>query len=101
MIIYNVTTKVSWAIHEQWLHWMQQEFIPLMIKTGCFVEYKILRLLEIDEEDGPTYAIQYCAVTAKDYEVYFHKHALSLQQLSLKKWGEQTVAFGSVMKVLH
>ena len=101
MIIYNVTIKVDWAIHDQWLQWIQQEHIPLMLKTGCFFESKILRLLEIDEDDGPTYAIQYHALSATDYKRYIQQHASSLRQHNDTTWGEQTIAFRSVMEVLH
>jgi hypothetical protein len=101
MIIYNVTIKVDWAIHDDWLQWMQEEHIPLVINTGCFYESKILRILEIDEDDGPTYAVQYHARTADDYKRYIQQHASSLAHHSDKTWGDQTIAFRSVMEVLH
>ena len=55
MFIYNVTVKVDWSIHEAWVQWMLHEHMPEMIRTGCFTGSKLLRLLEIDEKDGPTY----------------------------------------------
>ena len=100
MIIYNVTIKVDWTIHDEWLKWMQKEHVPLMLQTGCFFDAKILRLLEIDEEDGPTYAFQYHASTAHDYKKYIQQHASSLRKHSQERWGEQ-VSFRSVMEVLH
>ncbi len=53
MIIYNVTIKVDKTIAEDWLLWMQKEHIPEVMATGCFYAYKIVRLLEIDESEGP------------------------------------------------
>jgi len=101
MIIYNVTTKVNWTIHHYWLQWMKEKHIPQMLETGCFFEYKILRLLEVDEEEGPTYAIQYHASTIENYHTYIHQYAVSLRQHTHEKWGEQIIAFRSLLEVLH
>jgi len=66
-IIYNITLKVEAQIADEWLQWMITEHIPEVLKTGCFYDYTILKLLEIDEEEGPTYAIQYRAESKADY----------------------------------
>jgi len=101
MIIYNVTTKVNWPIHDDWLRWMEHEHIPKILETGCFFENRILRLLEIDEEEGPTYAIQYYAFNKADYRGYIEQHAALFRQEIDQKWGDQIIAFRSVMEVLH
>jgi hypothetical protein len=101
MIVYNVTIKVDWEIHDEWLQWMKNEHIPMMLKTGSFFESRILRLLETDEQDGPTYAFQYHASTIEDYTKYIDKHASTLREHTSQRWGDQTIAFRSVMEVLH
>ncbi|MGC5301865.1 DUF4286 family protein, partial [Escherichia coli] len=70
MLIYNVTTKITHAIHEDWLPWMRDIHIPDVLATGCFTKANILRLLDIDDSEGPTYAIQYYAETKADYDQY-------------------------------
>ena len=57
-IIYNVTTQSHHSIASQWLQWMKEEHIPDIIATGCFTHAVILRLIEVDETQGPTYAVQ-------------------------------------------
>jgi Domain of unknown function (DUF4286) len=101
MIIYNVTTKVNWAIHDEWLQWMRQEHIPQILETGCFYESRILRLLETDEEEGPTYAVQYHASKAEDYRAYIEHYAATFRQDAQEQWGDQIISFRSVMEVLH
>jgi hypothetical protein len=73
MIIYNVTTKTDWSIHAEWLQWMQEEHIPGILGTGLFQDCRIMRLLEVDETEGPTYAIQYQASGREDYDHYIRK----------------------------
>ena len=101
MIIYNVTTKVSAAIQDAWLGWMQEEHIPAMISTGCFTHAAILRLLEIDDSEGPTYAIQYHAESKALYNRYIEQFAVAMRQQSFDKWGDQFIAFRSVMMVVN
>lgn len=99
-IIYNVTVKVDAAIAARWLAWLQEEHIPEIMDTGCFSGYKIVRLLEVDESEGPTYAIQYSAESKADYNRYITVHSSRMQQKSFVKWGNGFIAFRSVMQVI-
>lgn len=99
--IYNVTTNVNWPIHEAWLQWMLDTHIPEVISTGCFKKYQVARLLEIDESDGPTYAIQYYAQSKSDYNRYMELHAAKKRQAVIDLWGKQTTAFRTLMQVVH
>lgn len=100
-IIYNVTIKVNAAIANDWLAWLKEEHIVEVIATGCFTNARIMRLIEIDEADGPTYAIQYFAETRALYDQYIEKHAGLMRQKSFEKWGNKFIAFRSVMEVVN
>ena len=80
MIIYNITTKVHWSIHDEWLRWMQQTHIKEIMETGCFTRYQMVKLLETDEEEGATYAIQYYAENMEAYERYIAHFSEILRQ---------------------
>jgi hypothetical protein len=101
MIIYNVTIKVEGSIADAWLQWTLDEHIPDVMKTGCFSSYKVVRLLETDESEGPTYAIQYHADSKADYNRYIQLYAADLREKSFAKWGNQFIAFRSVMQVIQ
>jgi hypothetical protein len=101
MIIYNVTIRVAAAIHTDWLHWLKNEHIPEVIQTGCFTHATILRLMEVDDTEGPTYAIQYFAESKGLYNNYIENHAALLREKSFKKWGNQFIAFRSVLQVVN
>lgn len=100
MLIYNVTTKVSPQVHESWLEWMKKEHIPEIIATGLFHDYRICRLLDQDDSDGPTYAVQYFTDTLENYHTYLQEHAGQLRQKSFDAFGDQFVAFRTVMQVV-
>jgi Domain of unknown function (DUF4286) len=101
MIMYNVTVKVENEITADWLNWLKTEHIPAMIGTGCFTHATILRLLETDDTDGPTYAVQYFAQSKGLLNNYMELHAAALRGQGLKKWGARFIAFRSVMEVVN
>lgn len=101
MIIYNVTIKVDSAIQYEWFVWLKEEHIPDILNTGCFSQANIMRLLETDDAEGPTYAIQYHAQSKALYNRYIEKFARIMQQKSFDKWGGQFIAFRSVMQVVN
>lgn len=101
MIIYNVTIKLDESIHQQWLSWMLDIHIPEMTGTGCFTKATALRLLEVDDSEGPTYAIQYFAESKALYNQYIELHAPEMRQRSFDKWGNRFIAFRSVMQVVN
>jgi hypothetical protein len=100
MIIYNVTIKVDRQIADAWLQWLIDEHIPDVMGTKCFIDYKAVRLLEVDDSEGPTYAVQYFAESKADYDRYIETHAQEMRKRSFEKWGEQFIAFRSVMEVV-
>jgi hypothetical protein len=100
-LIYNVTVKVDQQIADRWLDWLISEHIPEMISTGCFQSYQVVRLLEVDDSEGPTYAIQYRSESKADYNRYLELHANTMRERSLSKWGELVFAFRSIMEVVH
>ena len=101
MIIYNVTIKIQSAILQQWLIWLKEEHIPEILNTGCFTQSNILQLLETDESEGPTYAIQFHAESKSDYNRYLELFSAGLRKKSYEKWGDQFIAFSSVMQVVN
>ena len=100
-IIYNVTTQVEQHIAIAWLQWIREEYIPDIISTGCFTHATILQLIEVDEAQGPTYAIQYHADSKAFYNRYIEIFAEEMGKKITDKWGNQVIAFRSVLQVVN
>lgn len=101
MLIYNVTTKVDWLVHDAWLKWMQEIHIPEVMLTGCFEKQQLVRLLDTDETEGATYAMQYYAVSVSDYNRYTELYAPALRQQAVAKWKERIISFHTLMQVVN
>ena len=101
MIIYNVTIKVDHSIAEEWMSWLKNEHIPDLIATGCFTHATILHLLEADDTEGITYAVQYHAESKALYNRYIENFSEMMRKKATDKWGKKFIAFRSVMQVVH
>ena len=98
MIIYNVTVKVNHSIAESWIKWLKEEHIPAIINTGCFSHATILHLIEAGDEEGITYAIQY---HKELYTRYIENFADEMRKRAIDKWGDNFIAFRTVMQVVN
>ncbi len=100
MLVYNVTTKVDYSIADAWLLWMQETHMPDLLKTGCFIKYQLLKILELDDADGLTYAAQYFASSKDDYDRYLLQHASTLRNEVFEQWGDKIISFKTIMQVI-
>jgi hypothetical protein len=101
MIVYNITIKIVPEIEEEWVSWQKNEHIPDVMSSRQFTDYKFYRLLEQNEADGVTYILQYFAATLENYNRYINETAPLLRQRALDRWGNQFIAFRTVMQVVH
>ena len=101
MIIYNITTQVSWPVHDRWKTWLLDSCIPSMLATGIFSHYQLVRLLEVDEADGITYALQLYVKENCSIRDYKRVHEPSIQQQEKLLWGDEILSFPSLMEVIN
>lgn len=101
MYIINITTQVGIAEAEGWQAWMREAHIPEVMSTGLFTHHRMLRLLEVEETEGVTFAVQYFCNSLEAYERYKGLHAPSLHAKAAEKWGERVVSFRTLMEVIN
>ncbi len=99
MILYNVTVKVDRSTEKAWLDYMQKH-VQDVLNTGCFVGYRMCRLLEQPYDDDPTYTIQYECESKSILNHYLEKHAPSLRDDANRLFKDRFVAFRTVMEVI-
>lgn len=100
MYIYNVTVKVDHTRADEWLVWMREKHIPMVMETGYFVGHRLCRLVDEGDVDGITFAIQYTCNELDDFLTYKLTKAPQLQKDHSEKFGSDFVAFRTLMEVL-
>ena len=100
MILYNVTVKVENAIADEWEQWMREVHIPDVMMTNLFIEFRLMRLLLDDEDDGITFAVQYLCRDMGKFKEYNEKHAKKLQEEHAARYSGRYVAFRTLMEMV-
>jgi hypothetical protein len=100
MLIYNVTVNIDHEIHDEWLEWMKKTHIPQVMQSKLFTDSRLCLMLNTDEEEGNTYAVQYTCPGMKEFEEYTQKYANALKAAYNEKFEGKFVAFQSLMQVV-
>ena len=101
MYIYNVTYLVDPSIRHDWLRWMRDGHLPAVMSTGCFLRNQFVRLLDLDESHGQTYAVQYYAADRGSCDHFATQYEPGLERESGRQWGEKCLTFKTLMEVMH
>lgn len=99
MFIYNVTVNISDDVHQKWLQWMKEVHIPDVMKTGCFIDSQILKVLYVEDE-GHTYSIQYKFLEMMDIERYQKEFASGLQAEHKTLFADKYAAFRTLLQIV-
>jgi hypothetical protein len=99
--LYNITTLVAHPIASDWLNWMKTHHIPQIMATGCFLEYRLLKLREQDETEGLTYSLQLLADKRENYDKYLEQFAPALREDARQHWADNALSFRTLMEFVN
>ena len=100
MIIYNITSKVGGRKQHDWLDWIRKVYIPEIIATGTFYDFRICELLEQEDPDGATYAIQFFTDSMENYKTFQRNYADRMGEKVRDLFGEDCLGFCTLLKVI-
>ena len=79
MIIYSVTIVIEAGVASEWIDWMQRVHVPDVLRTGCFSECQIYKVIDPTSTE-PVYVMQYQCRSLQDYHRYRDNFAPALQK---------------------
>ncbi|PZP51706.1 MAG: hypothetical protein DI598_02535 [Pseudopedobacter saltans] len=100
LYISNETFKVDWSIHEEWLEWVNNTLIPFISQSDNTQWVALVKLMDLDDSDGPTYALQTGLASKADYNRFAEIEMPPIMQTAYGKWGELFLGFRTLMEVL-
>lgn len=98
MFVYNITFKVEHEFLDDWMKWQKEIQIPEILATGCFYEHRFYELMDLNEEDGRTFVMQFLARSKSDYNRYQHIFGGTLRHRAIEKWKDHVVSFRTLLK---
>ena len=98
--IYNVTVVVDTSIEEKWKQWIVNEHITEVMDTGMFRSYLLTQVFPEQEQDNPSYSIQYRAADLESIKLYMQMYGPELRKKSENAWGTHALAFRTILEVI-
>lgn len=99
-VLYNVTIGINPTKIEEWMGFMREEHLPKIFASNCFESYRMGRIVD-EQADSATIAVQYVAHSLGHLKKYNTNYAPQLQKEHLEKFGNDAVAYRSVLEILE
>jgi len=80
---------------------VKEIYIPRMLDTKLFYDYRLCELLEQDESEGKTFGVQYFTDNCKGYDKYVQYHSTGFYNMAIEKWGDQFIEFCTIMQIVQ
>ncbi len=100
MRVLNISFQIAPTLQEQWLEWMKNKFIPMIIATECFHHHQFYQL-DITSDQAPTYTLQLFSESPEKLVQYQEKSAPALMDELLTTWGDQCFNFITTMQIVN
>ena len=98
MILYNITYNIDHSIDAEWKEWIRNFYIPAVMRSGCFREYKVYRMLKSEDDGSINYAIQFFADSIEALNKFLENEAPSISGMLQEKFANRHVAFMTVLQ---
>ncbi len=99
MILYNITIIIEDSMQEEWLGWMNKNFVDRVMDTELFASSRLLKVLDSPNE-GITYCIQFIADNISLYHQFKQDHEpVILEDLS-SRFANRFVSFSTLMELI-
>jgi hypothetical protein len=76
---------------------MKAQYIPSLMGTGLFVEFKMYKVLTHDDETSVSYSVQCFANNIEDVLKYLNEYAPKLTELHREQFKDKHVAFNTLL----
>ncbi|HEY9009228.1 DUF4286 family protein [Ohtaekwangia sp.] len=98
MLLYNVTVGIDREIEQEWVRWMKEQYIPVVMKTEMFTGWRMYKVLH-DQEDGSiSYSVQYFATDIQEVVKFVEKIEPELNKEFQRLFKDRHVAFRTLLE---
>ena len=97
MLLYNVTFGIDKEIEIEWIHWIKTNYIPAVMNTGLFIEFKFYKVLTHDDETSVSYSIQCFSKNIENILSYLNEFAPSIVEKHRELFKDKHVAFNTLL----
>lgn len=101
MIVFNTTFHVAEEIHEAFIEYMLQRFIPMSTKSGLLTSPRLARIFGKEDDEGHSYAMEFIAADIVALERWNADESETVYAPLLDKFMEKLIGFSTIMQTIE
>ncbi|MDR2816562.1 MAG: DUF4286 family protein [Proteiniphilum sp.] len=101
MIVFNTTFHVKEEIHEDFIEYMLQHFIPMSTKSGLLTSPRLSRVFGKEEDEGHSFAMEFTVSDLAALERWNSEESGVIYAPLLEKFKEKMAGFSTVMQTIE
>lgn len=98
MLLYNVTVGIDKAAEQDWLQYIREYHIPLILQTGLFTEAKMFKVIHDQNDETISYSLQFFAASIEHLNQYLDVFAPRIVEEHRRKFLHQHVVFQTLLE---
>ncbi|WP_207422065.1 DUF4286 family protein [Desertivirga brevis] len=99
MVLFNITIIIDDSINDEWLRWINEEFIPEAMSSNLIASKRLLKVLDSPNE-GITYCLQFVLDTIASYQSFQQNQFASLMNKHSINFNNKFVSFNTLMEFI-
>lgn len=98
MLIFNTTFHTEEDVHEVYIDFMKQVYIPQAVVSGFLTHPCFARIHPQHEQNGISYSLQFKVKNSDTLDYWMTRDGALLQQTLNQKFGNKVVGFITIME---
>jgi len=100
MIVYNITVNIHESVHDQWMQWTQNTYIPEFLATGKFSSARLVKVLVEEEMGGITYSLQFHTTDRATLKKFLLEDADRIDQDAYRLFADKMLTFKTELEII-
>lgn len=100
MLIYNTTFQVDDEIHDNFIIWIKESYIPQVMEHGTLKAPRICKVLS-HREEGSSYSLQWEVESSGLLHRWHMEQGLKLNEELTKIFANKVIGFPTLMEVIE
>ncbi len=102
MVTYSITYSIEQQVEQEWLAWIHLDYIPQIMDTGYFEDYRVVQLIyPIPQAGTRTYNLQFTCETRMKLKDYQQVHETEHTHIHQQRYKDQVVSFYTILREVN
>jgi len=101
MLLYNETIGVDKDCEVEMLAWIKNKYIPAVMTTGLFNQFKIYKVLTHEDENSTSYSVQFFSNSIDEILKFINEHSKPFLEEQQFKFKDKHITFRTLLEEVN